>query len=153
MRALSSIPVLAFVLLIGTACDSPTGPGDGINSDKTRLTLVPSATTIVAGSQVQLHFTARDKNGLAATPTEITWATSDPRVATVTSDGLVIGHANGASQITALWGGVHGQSTVTVVNSIQSSMPCSTSGANEKVLATANDDQPAFLLKKACVTR
>jgi hypothetical protein len=152
MRALSSIPVLVSALLIATACNTPTDEGR-VDFGVGRLTVIPSATTVMAGGQIQLHFTAQDKDGLATTPTGIIWATSDPRVATVAPDGLVTGHANGASQITALWGGVHGQSTVTVVNSILSSIPCSTSGANERALSTGNDDQPPAQIKKACVTR
>jgi uncharacterized protein YjdB len=150
MRALPSIPVLVSVLLIGTACNGPTGPGDGISTDQTQLTLIPSATTIVAGDKVQLHFTARDQNGLGTTP-RIIWATSDPRVATVAPDGLVTGLATGTSQITALWGGVHAQSTVTVVNGIVQAIPCS-SGGTEKRFSTDNTEHPLFNIKKVACT-
>ena len=152
MRALSSIPVLVSVLLIGTACDAPTGQGGG-DFGVGRLTVIPSATTLLAGGQIQLHFTGNDENGLSATNSKLVWATSDPRVATVTADGLVTGHANGASQITALWGSIHGQSMVTVVNGIEHSIPCSTDGANEKLLSAGTADDSPALFKKACITR
>jgi uncharacterized protein YjdB len=152
MRALSSIPVLVSVLLIGTACNGPTGPGDGISTDQTRLTLIPSATTIVAGGKVQLHFTARDQNGLGTTPSRIIWATSDPRVAAVAPDGLVTGLATGTSQITALWGGVNAQSTVTVVNGIVQAIPCSSGGAEKTRFSTENTEHPLFNIKKVACT-
>jgi uncharacterized protein YjdB len=151
MRALSSIPLLVSLALIATGCDSPTGVG--IDTNQTRLTLIPSATTIVAGGKVQLHFTASDQNGLATTPSRIIWATSDPRVASVAPDGLVTGLANGTSHITALWGGVLAQSTVTVVNGIVA-IPCSTGGTEKKRSSTDNSEHPLFNIKKvACIAQ
>jgi uncharacterized protein YjdB len=151
MRALSSIPVLVSLAIIVAACDSPTGPG--ITLKPARLTLVPSATTIVAGGKVQLHFTASDENGSATTPSRIIWATSDPRVASVAPDGLVTGLANGTSQITALWGGVLAQSTVTVVNGIVA-IPCSTAGTEKQRFSTDNTEHPLFNIKKvACIAQ
>jgi uncharacterized protein YjdB len=141
MRVRSSIPALLSVVLAASACET-TSHGT-LEANETQLTVAPSASTIVTGTKIQLHLTARDENGVPATPAAVTWATSDPRVAIVAPDGVVTAYATGAAQITALWKDVKGRSTVTVINGITASTPCS----------TKDTGSPLLFLKKACVAK
>jgi hypothetical protein len=154
MRAFSSIPALLSALLAATACGSPLDPGTGVGGDFAigRLSVYPGFATIVSGGTVQLRLTAQDRNGVPVTPSQVTWATSDPRIASVTADGLVTGHSNGASQVTALWGGINSRATITVVNSIELATPCST-GGGEPLLKASARDAPEQTRKKTCKTQ
>ena len=140
MRAYSSIPVLLSVVLTATACGtSPVGISD--SGGAALLVVAPSAATIRGGGTIQLNLSAHDGNGQATQLTDITWTTSNPSVATVSSDGIVTGRATGASLITAWWNGVHSLSAVTVIGDQPGTLPC-----------PINPAAPEFL-QKSCVAQ
>lgn len=153
MRSFSSILVLVSALVAAAACESPQGPPDErVGSLPGKLSVYPGSATLVSGSTVQLHLTASDRDGERVVPSQATWATSDPRIASVTADGLVTGHNNGASQVTASWGGTTAQATVTVVNNLQMATPCST-GEGEPLLKASGSSAPEQARKKTCKTQ
>lgn len=78
------------------------------------VTIAPSSPSIVVGGSVQLSATTRDKDGNTLTGHTVTWASSDDKVATVSSSGLVTGIAQGAVTITATSDGVSGTTRVSV---------------------------------------
>jgi hypothetical protein len=142
MRARSSIPALLSVVFAATACDSsPAGPL-GPQGGAALLVVAPSAATINGGAKLQLNLSARDEDGQATRPTDVTWTTSNPKVALVGADGVVTGQATGASQITAWWNGVRGLSTVTVISDIPAAPPC-----------PPIPGDPELLLKTICVPK
>jgi hypothetical protein len=74
----------------------------------------PAAPTVAAGSTVQLTATPKDKTGEPLSGREVTWASSDPKVATVSGSGRVTGVAAGLAVITATSEDQPGTSSVTV---------------------------------------
>jgi hypothetical protein len=76
--------------------------------------IMPASQTVAEGSRVQLTTVPKDSAGQPLTGRTATWATSDPRVATVSGTGLVTGVAAGLATITATSEGQEGTSSVTV---------------------------------------
>ncbi|MDE0394689.1 MAG: Ig-like domain-containing protein [Gammaproteobacteria bacterium] len=75
----------------------------------------PSELTFVAlGDTASLTAMAYDATGHTVADAEVTWASSDPAVATVAANGLVAAVGNGTALVTATFGSVSGQATVRV---------------------------------------
>jgi hypothetical protein len=146
MRALSSIPFLVSVVLIAAACESS---GDTSRHVPPLLIVAPTAGTIKSGAKLALYLTAHDEFGDPTVPTNVTWTSSDPKVAGVSGDGVVNGQGIGASDITAYWKGAHAISKITVTNGTESGS-CSTDEPLFSIGRTGN--QPA-LIKKSCPSR
>ena len=87
----------------------------------------PASSSLPTGATVQLTATVKDGDGNALTGRSITWASSDPTVATVDATGLVLGIAIGPATITATSEGVSGTATVTVTAAADLSSPGSVS--------------------------
>ncbi len=66
---------------------------------------------------MQLNARIQDENGNTLTGFDISWTSSDPAVATVGSSGRITANSDGATQITAAWGGIRASITVTVARS------------------------------------
>ena len=73
--------------------------------------LRPASTVLAIGESVQLSATVQPEN---ATDKTLTWATSAPKVASVTGEGLVTALAEGSAAITARAGGKSGTCVFTV---------------------------------------
>ena len=78
------------------------------------VTVTPAPASVPTGQTVQLTATLKDANGNTLTGRTVTWASSNPAVATVTGSGLVSGVTAGAATITATSETVSGTSAVTV---------------------------------------
>ena len=76
--------------------------------------LTPSSADILVGDVLQLAATPRDANGNALTDRTITWASSNPAVAAVSSSGSVSGVAQGTAVITATSEGISSTADITV---------------------------------------
>lgn len=74
----------------------------------------PASDTIVVGDSAQLTATPRDASANALTGRAVTWQSSAPGVATVSSTGMVHAVAEGSATITATSETVSGTATVTV---------------------------------------
>jgi uncharacterized protein YjdB len=83
------------------------------------VTISPNADTIVVGRRVTFRATPLDANGLPLTLTgrSVTWVSSDPVVATVSSAGEVVGQAAGSAKIRASIDGISAEASI-VVNPI-----------------------------------
>lgn len=76
------------------------------------VTVAPA--TVLVGVTVQLTATTKDAAGNVLTGRTVTWATSNPGVATVNSTGLATGVAAGHATITATSEGQSGTGAITV---------------------------------------
>jgi uncharacterized protein YjdB len=80
------------------------------------VTVIPVSASIVVGGTQQLTAATQDSAGTILTGRVVTWASSNPAVAAVSSSGLVTGLAAGTATITAMSEGKSGSSTITVTN-------------------------------------
>jgi uncharacterized protein YjdB len=99
-----------------------------------RVDITPAgAQTVFQGLTLQLATTLRDGSGNVITGRVVSWTTSNPSVATVSSSGLVTGVALGTVQITAESEGVLASTTVTVVPRPVATIALSPNPASVKV--------------------
>src|SRR5947208_16645739 len=106
---------------VGTATITATSEGKSGSATIT-VSTVPVATVTVAppsaglntGQTVQLSAATRDSLGNGLAGRVVTWGSSAPSVATVTSAGLVTGVAAGTATMTATSEGKSGTSAITV---------------------------------------
>ena len=78
------------------------------------VTVTPASVALTIGQKQTLTATLRDVAGNTLTGRGLSWSTSDPAVATVGTDGEVIGVGSGTATITATSEGQTGTATVTV---------------------------------------
>jgi trimeric autotransporter adhesin len=78
------------------------------------VTVQPTSKTIGVGQTVTLVATTKDASGNVLTGRTITWSSSSPAVASVSSGGVVTGVGGGTATITATSEGKSGTSTITV---------------------------------------
>src|SRR5207249_3393785 len=77
------------------------------------VVISPVTAVVLVGATVQLTATLKDAAGNLLSGRSVTWASSTPAVATVTSAGLVTGVAPGAATITATSEGQRGTAAIT----------------------------------------
>ena len=78
------------------------------------LTMAPTAASVAVGGTQQLTATPRDASNIALAGRVITWNSSDPTRASVSSSGLVTGTAAGIATVTATSEGKTATATITV---------------------------------------
>ena len=93
----------------------------------------PGAQTAFQGLTLQLAATLRDGSGTILTGRTVSWTSSNPSIASVTSGGLVSGVALGVAQITAESEGVTGSTSVTVAPRPVATVTLTPSPASVKV--------------------
>ena len=131
-RAGTSRPIaLAFLLCLSVAAvavcgkDSPTTPATPTPTPTppqptparpTTIDITPATVAPMTriGQTVQLSATVKDQNNNEITGVSVTWKSGNPRVATVSTAGLVTAAGNGTTAITASTGTVTGTVRVTV---------------------------------------
>ena len=79
------------------------------------VTIAPSSLTVTIAQTGSLAATVRDANGNVLAGRGVSWATSNPLVATVSQSGVVTGLLPGPATITATSGTASGTAAVTVV--------------------------------------
>jgi hypothetical protein len=103
--------------LSGTATCGPgvTGTWRAVRGGDLGSVIVgPSSTRVVIGGSLQLRADQRTRSGNPAFLRVVVWSTSDPDVATVTSDGLATAVGSGTATVTATAGGTSGSATLIV---------------------------------------
>ncbi len=78
------------------------------------ISVAPRGTVLVPGDSVQLTATLRDSLGNVLTGLPVSWATTNPQVATVSTTGLVRALSVGPAVISATSGGKSGSATIQV---------------------------------------
>ncbi len=96
------------------ACGGGDSPGTGPSGGGVVSVQVSGAATVNVGSTIALSASPRDRNGSVLGGTPVSWSSSSPSVASVSSTGVVSGVAVGSAVITASAGGASGTATVTV---------------------------------------
>ena len=90
-------------LVAGIGCG---GTSDVVDNGKavSELKMAPDTTTLTKGAMLQFHATVMYSDGTSKDVTESSdtvWNTSNPRIATVTDDGMVTGISEGVVDISA----------------------------------------------------
>lgn len=80
------------------------------------VAVAAGTTSLTIGQTTQATATTRDASGNVLTGRPITWSSSNPSIATVSSSGLVTGVAAGSTQILATSGGQTGSLSISVVS-------------------------------------
>ncbi len=111
------LAVLAWAVGCGDgAMEPPPRPPPPDPPRPTTVTVSPATSQLTAlGATVQLTASVLDQNGQAIAGATVTWASSDPAVATVAGAGLVTAVGNGSATITASAGTASGTAVVTVM--------------------------------------
>jgi uncharacterized protein YjdB len=120
-----SVSGLITAVTVGTSRIVVTSEGQG---DSAMITVSPAppapvatvsvaldAASIQVGQGAQATATLKDANGATLTGRSITWSSSSPSVASVSSTGAVSGLAAGTTQITATSEGKTGSASLTVI--------------------------------------
>ncbi len=81
-----------------------------------RVTLTPSADTLILGDSLRLAAEALDANGHPVDDAAFTWSSSDAAIATVDTLGVVRGVGEGTVEITAVTDNLRGGARLTVFN-------------------------------------
>jgi uncharacterized protein YjdB len=142
-----SIGTSKIVAAYGKSSDTATVT---VHAAIAKMAVSPDSATVLVGQTLQLTFSAYDKTGktiTGLTGSSAKWSSSDPTVATVTTDGVVQGVSAGAAYITLT---VSGKTTVayfsvsrvpvdTVVVSPSPSASVNVGSSALKFTATAQD--------------
>ena len=101
---------LATVVLLVAACGEATAPPPPIAA----VTIVPESVEVVVGGTVRLTAAMWDASGRGVRGRAMTWASSDPAVATVSATGLVTTLLGGSTTITVTCDGRRATAVVVV---------------------------------------
>lgn len=111
LRILRFLVPGAVVLATATCRDhDPLAPSVPVAA----VVVAPGLDTIAPGDTARLTATPRDAQGNPLEGRAVTWSSSSPSVASVSSDGVVSGRAEGAATIRATVEGVDGAAVITV---------------------------------------
>lgn len=111
MKRLTTFAIIASLAALAFSCKKPDVPVPSEKVDVMSVKIVAEATTVNVGATLQLSATVSPDN---ATDKTVTWTSSVPGVATVSSTGLVTGVDNGQTVITAAAGGMTDRVTIKV---------------------------------------
>lgn len=119
MRTTLRILLAGAVLMAGcgdeTSAPDPTSPPTPEPPRPATVAVSPSTASLDAiGASIPLNAAVTDQNGNAMGQAPVTWSSSAPNVATVSSTGLVTAVANGSATITATSGSAQGLAEVVV---------------------------------------
>jgi surface protein len=107
-----AVSIMWFLVGCGGETITPTAPTP---PKPTTITLSSSSVTLASrGETAQLTATVKDQNGIRSTGIPVTWSSSAPAVATVSSSGLVTGVADGSATVTATIWSLTATATATV---------------------------------------
>jgi uncharacterized protein YjbI with pentapeptide repeats/alpha-tubulin suppressor-like RCC1 family protein len=133
---------------VGLSAAARTGTSLGTVPVATALALTPgSAQTVAPGAALTLTATPRDGSGNDLTGcATVSWSTSNPTVATVSSEGTVLGVAAGTATITATSGSLVQTVAVTVQAQFTLAVGTQPAGGTSNVVLPT---QPALQLRHA----
>lgn len=109
MQSRFLVAACSAALLVG--CSDPADPN---GQDTTTIALSAPASFLAVSDTLRLQATALNSTGQAITTATITYTTSAPAIATVESDGRVVGRAVGEATITAAFRDASAQVLISV---------------------------------------
>jgi hypothetical protein len=119
MSVMRSVRPIAAALLpiVFLSCGGDISPPKPTTPPATpaSITVSPPSVALASGSSISLTATVRDQNGAAMTGVTVSWTSSDPSVATISSQGVIVAARAGQSTVTAQTGSISAQIAVTVV--------------------------------------
>ncbi len=116
-RALMAVAAVASLLTLSACRELITG-----QKEARSVSIAPLNFEVPVNGSVRVIGTAFDKDGNTINGKAIKFSSSNTAIATITSDGLVIGVAPGQSIIAGEANGARGETTVTVVPEVPSSI-------------------------------
>ncbi len=151
-RAALRRPAAALLVLLIAACSGDDGPTQPLVPVATALEISAATVTFPSLTDVQqLTATVRDQNGQPMPGAQVSWASSNAGVATVSSSGLVTSVANGTATLTAASGAASASAQVTVQQVVaavalsRDSMTFARPGDTLRVSATVRDAKGAAM--------
>ena len=112
------VAVVLFLLACGDGGGStPTAPTTPTTPTPVATSITLSATSLsfsLIGATQQLSATVKDQSGATMSGASVSWATSNPSIASVSSAGLVTALTDGTATITATVGSLQATATVSV---------------------------------------
>ena len=114
MPAMTKTLLLAAALLMDIACNDSTSPPPPGPPTVASIAVAPSPGTLLVGSTAQLTATTKDSAGSVLTGRAVTWASSNPAVATVSATGVITALSSGSVVVQATYSGVTGATTVDI---------------------------------------
>jgi uncharacterized protein YjdB len=114
MRSLLTLSTVVSLSSLVAACSS-TPTGSSAPADSGVVTVAPSVAALARGASLRLTAALKAADGTSGIPSDLTWRSSDPAIASVASGGLVLGVKAGRVQIIAEAQGITGAASVTVV--------------------------------------
>ncbi|MBA3258143.1 MAG: Ig-like domain-containing protein [Gemmatimonadales bacterium] len=133
---------LTALALLGACTSSPADPSE--TAGPILLLVLPSRATLSGGHSLHMRVTARQTDGSEIAPTDISWFSTDARIASVLPDGIVTGRSDGTVEIVARWNGVKGVAQVNVITQREAPRPCAEpDGLGGQVSALKADKCPS----------
>jgi uncharacterized protein YjdB len=131
---------LVTAVAVGTATITATSEGKSGSADVTvtrapvsTVTLAPSSASLPIGADTTLKPTVTDANGVVVTDRDVTWVSSNTRVATVSTTGVVTAVGVGTATITATSEGRNGSASITVTPGPAATVDVSPNSASLRV--------------------
>ncbi|HUC41070.1 MAG TPA: Ig-like domain-containing protein [Gemmatimonadales bacterium] len=144
---LRTVVVMGTLVVAGCERRRPLTSVDKVD----RVTLSPARASVHPGETVQLTTTIRDSNGNVLTERLVTWASSNPAVATVSGGGLVSRVTVGSATITATSEGKSGSAAITVLAPPPPGSGAVVVGAGDIASCSSRDDEATARLVDAVV--
>lgn len=113
----ANTPDAATILMAGPVRAMASAVVTVVNVPVASVLVTPDSSTVAVGATRQLTATVRDSAGGTLTGRVVSWSTSNSAIASVSSTGLVTGHAPGTVTITATSEGRSGTARVTAMGS------------------------------------
>jgi Bacterial Ig-like domain (group 2) len=114
-----------FLVVFGSACAFNV-PLPSSTTSVASIAVGTSADTLLVGDSQQLVALVKDARGRSLTGSVISWTSLNPGVATISSTGIVSGHAAGTAQIVATSEGKSGTATITIWPTRRDTAECDT---------------------------
>src|ERR1017187_2530353 len=114
LKSLVFVPVVLTLLLLVSCGGAFTPPPASGGSSLSSITLTPQTASVEVGATQQFQAKTTDQYGKPMANVPLTFASSNPTVATINATGLAIGIAAGTSNITVAANGISESALLTV---------------------------------------
>jgi uncharacterized protein YjdB len=110
-------PTLATVVVIALSSWSCGSTAPDATPEVAAIVVSPASSTLALNAQLPLQAQVQDASGAIVPDAAVTWTVQDPRILSISAEGVVTGLAVGTSQVAANALGKSGLATITVSSS------------------------------------